>query len=79
MSNEEIVYHNPFVGDELEIMCVRAVLTARKGYLEREIKQYSALFKFAKPEMESYKKLEKIVMDMIEDLSEVTEKLKTEI
>lgn len=76
---QEVVYPNPFVGEELEIMCVRAVLNARKGYLEREIKQYSALFKFATPEMESYKKLEKIVTEMIEDLSEVTEKLKTEI
>jgi hypothetical protein len=76
---EQVVYPNPFVGDELEIMCHRAVLNARKGYLEREIKQYSALFKFATPEMESYKKLQKIVMDMVEDLTEVTEKLKTEI
>lgn len=76
---EQVVYENPFVGEELEIMCVRAVLNARKAYLEREIRQYSALFKFATPEMEAYKKLQKIVMDMVEDLSEVTEKLKTEI
>lgn len=76
---EQVVYENPFVGEELEIMCVRAVLNVRKAHLEREIKQYSALFKFATPEMESYKKLQKIVMDMVEDLSEVTEKLKTEI
>ena len=50
---EEVVYPNPFVGEELEIMCHRAVLNLRKTRLEQEIKEYSALFKFATPEMES--------------------------
>ena len=66
---------NPFVGEELEIMCHRAVLNLRKGYLEREIKQYSALFKYARPEMEAFKKLVDIVQDMVTELNDINEKL----
>jgi hypothetical protein len=66
---------NPFVGDELEIMCHRAVLNLRKVNLERDIKEYSALFKYARPEMEAFKKLVDIVQDMVTDLNEVNEKL----
>jgi hypothetical protein len=76
---EEVVYENPFVGDELEIMCHRAVLNLRKGNLEREIKEYSALFKYARPEMESFKKLIRLVEEMVNDLNEVNEKLKEAI
>ena len=70
---------NPFVGDELEIMCHRAVLNLRKVNLERDIKEYSALFKYARPEMEAFKKLVDIVQDMVNDLNEVNEKLRRAI
>jgi hypothetical protein len=76
---EEVVYENPFVGDELEIMCHRAILNMRKTRLEQEIKDYSALFKFATPEMKSFKKLVDIVQYMVDDLTEVNEKLKEAI
>jgi hypothetical protein len=76
---EEVVYPNPFVGEELEIMCHRAVLNLRKTRLEQEIKEYSALFKFATPEMESFKKLADIVQSMVDDLTDVNEKLKEAI
>ena len=74
---EEVI--NPFIGDELEIMCHRAVLNLRKVNLEREIREYSALFKYARPEMESFKKLLALVDDMVIDLNDVNEKLKEAI
>jgi hypothetical protein len=74
---EEVI--NPFIGDELEIMCHRAVLNMRKVNLEREIREYSALFKYARPEMESFKKLLTLVDDMVVDLNDVNEKLKEAI
>ena len=70
---------NPFFGDELEIMCHRAILNLRKVDLEREIKEYSALFKYARPEMESFKKLVDIVQCMVDELSDVNDKLKDAI
>ena len=72
---EEVVYENPFVGDELEIMCHRAILNVRKVHLEQDIRTYSQLFKYATPEMESFKKLVDIVEGLVKDLSEVNEKL----
>ena len=77
--DEEVVYENPFVGDELEIMCHRAVLNSRKAHFEREIRQYSALFKFATPEMESYKKLVDIIQSMVNELNGINDKLKEAI
>ena len=70
---------NLFDGDKLEIMCYRAVLNVRKVNLEMEINEYSALFKYARPEMESFKKLVDIVQDMVNDLNDVNEKLKKAI
>lgn len=67
------------VNDELEIMCHRAVLNLRKVNLEQDIKDYSALFKYARPEMEAFKKLVDIVQDMVNDLNEVNEKLRRAI
>lgn len=76
---EEVVYHNPFVGEELEIMCHRAILNLRKTRAEQEIKEYSALFKFATPEMESFKKLVDIVQGMINEVNNINEELKETI
>ncbi len=76
---EEVVYHNPFVGDELETMCLRAVLNLRKTNLEQEIKEYSALFKFATPEMEASPKLVKIVQSMVDEVNSIDEDLKQAI
>ena len=79
MEEEVIVYPNPFVGDELEIMCHRAILNLRKTRAEQEIKEYSALFKFATPEMESFKKLVDIVQGMINEVNNINEELKETI
>lgn len=70
---------NPFVGEELEIMCHRAVLNLRKVHLEQEIKEYSALFKYARPEMEAFKKLVDIIQDMVTELNDINDKLKESI
>jgi hypothetical protein len=72
---EEVIYDNPFVGDELEIMCHRAILNLRKARLEKDIRDYSQLFKYATPEMEAFEKLVNIVEGLVKDLSEVNEKL----
>jgi hypothetical protein len=72
---EEVVYENPFVGDELETMCHRAILNLRKVRLEQEIKDYSQLFKYASPNMEAYPRLIKIVDSMVRDLSSINEEL----
>ena len=74
---EKVVYENPFVGDELEIMCHRAILNLRKVKLEQEIKDYSALFKYARPNMESFDKLARLVQGMVNDLNAINEELKT--
>jgi hypothetical protein len=76
---EEVIYDNPFVGDELEIMCHRAILNMRKVRLEKEIREYSQLFKYATPNMESYPKLIKIVDTMVRDLSSINDELKEAI
>jgi hypothetical protein len=71
------VHH--FIGDELEIMCHRAVLNFRKINLERDINEYSALLKYARPEMEAFKTLISLIEVLVNDLNDINEKLKEAI
>lgn len=61
--------------DELEIMCLRAVLNLKKVRVEKDLKDYTQLFKYITPVSEPFPKLLKIVERLVKDLNEINEEL----
>jgi D-mannonate dehydratase len=62
--------------EDLGTQCYRAVLNLRKKNLEIELDEYTYVLGFAKPEMEAFDKLIKIVEDLLRKIKEIDKALK---